>query len=98
MSEQQYDNTNRGVLFKNNKKDTDRHPDYTGNINVDGVEFFISSWIKESSKGNKFMSLSVTKKDKQPTQHSVDKQNGYQPQSTGVNPDVEEELDSDIPF
>lgn len=64
------DNTNRGVLFKNQRKQSDRHPDYTGSINVDGVEHFLDAWIKKSGKGETFMSLSVKRKDKQPQQGS----------------------------
>lgn len=60
-----FDNTNRGVLFKNQKKTTDKHPDYNGSINVDGKEMWLSAWIKESKNGGKFMSLSV--QDKEPT-------------------------------
>lgn len=61
----EYDNSNRGVLFKNQRKQSDRHPDYTGSINVDGVEHFLDAWIKKSGKGETFMSLSVKRKDKQ---------------------------------
>ena len=35
---QQYDNTNRGALFRNNRKEQDNHPDHTGSINIDGKE------------------------------------------------------------
>lgn len=62
MSQQQYDNTNRGVLFKNDRKDHESQPAYRGSINVDGVEFWLSAWIKDGQKG-KFMSLSVTPKE-----------------------------------
>ncbi len=58
-----FDNTNRGVLFKNSRKTTDKHPDYTGSINVGGKEFYLDAWIKESKKGEKFMSLSCKSKD-----------------------------------
>jgi len=54
----EYDNTNRGVLFKNDRKENEKHPDYRGTINVDGHDFEISAWIKDGKKG-KFMSLSV---------------------------------------
>ncbi len=59
-----YDNTNRGVLFKNDRKDQDSHPDYKGSININGTEFWLSAWIKDGQKG-KFMSLAVKPKDAQ---------------------------------
>jgi len=62
----QYDDTNRGALFKNDKKATDNHPDYRGNINVGGQEFWISAWLKTAKSGVKFMSLSVNAKEEQP--------------------------------
>jgi uncharacterized protein (DUF736 family) len=60
-----YDDTNRGALFRNDKKESERHPDYRGSINVNGEEFWISAWLKESKSGTKYMSLSVTPKDEQ---------------------------------
>ena len=58
----QYDNTTSGVLFKNDRKESEKHPDYTGKINVNGEEFWLSAWIKSGQRG-KFMSLSVKRKD-----------------------------------
>ena len=60
-----YDNNLRGVLFKNNDKQKETHPDYKGSVMVDGVEYWLSSWIKTSKKGDKFMSLSVQPKQQQ---------------------------------
>ena len=54
---------NSGVLFKSDKKDNERAPDYKGNIMVDGQEYWLSAWIKISKDGNKFMSLSVKNKN-----------------------------------
>jgi uncharacterized protein (DUF736 family) len=62
MSDREYDNTNRGALFKNDKKESDRHPDYRGSINIDGKEFWLDAWLKTSKAGKKFMSLSVKPK------------------------------------
>ena len=47
-----------GVLFKNDRKEKDTHPDYKGSINIDGVDHWLSAWIKDGKNG-KFMSLSV---------------------------------------
>lgn len=60
-----YDNTNRGALFKNERKEKETQPDYTGSLNVDGVEFFLDAWLKTADSGRKFMSVSVKRKDKQ---------------------------------
>jgi hypothetical protein len=53
---------NSGILFKNDRKETESHPDYVGTLNVAGAEFFINGWIKQGAKA-KFMSLSVRPKD-----------------------------------
>lgn len=69
-----YDNTNSGVLFRNDRKESDRHPDYRGTIHVkcpvSGVvtEYWLSGWIKTAgmsarNPGSKFFSLAVTAKD-----------------------------------
>ena len=57
-----YDNTNRGVLFKNEEKRGERDPDYRGNINVAEDEYWLNAWIKTSKEGKKYMSLSVQPK------------------------------------
>lgn len=58
----QFDNTNRGVLFINDRKEQDNHPDRKGSINVEGKEYWLSAWNKETAKGDT-ISLSVTPKD-----------------------------------
>jgi len=57
-----YDKTNRGVPFRNTDKEDPKHADYSGNINVDGQEYWLNAWIKESKNGMKFMSLSIKPK------------------------------------
>lgn len=59
-----YDNTNRWTLNKNDRKEKDSHPDYKGSINVDGVDYWLDGWIKESANG-KFISGSIKPKDQQ---------------------------------
>jgi len=64
MSEQ-YDNNLRGALFKNNKRTEERQPEYTGNCEIDGKEYWVSAWVRESKNGNKFFSMSYTPKEQQ---------------------------------
>ena len=58
----QYDDTNRGALFKNDKKETDKHPDYKGPMNFNGEDGYLSAWLRESKDGKKYMSLSWSRK------------------------------------
>ena len=58
----QYDDTNRWILFKNERKENDKHADYSGTLNVDGREFWINGWVREGAKG-KFFSGSIKAKE-----------------------------------
>lgn len=49
-----------GSLFKNDRKVSENHPDYTGTILVNGKEHFLSAWVKEGKSG-KFFSVSIGK-------------------------------------
>ncbi len=79
-----YDNELRGVLFKNDRKESDNHPDYKGSAQVDGVDYWLSAWVKTGAKG-KFMSLSLKPKDapknppaREPVKQSRDQQRAKQ--------------------
>ncbi len=56
-----------GVLFKNDRKETERHPHYTGNATINGVEYWVSGWVNTSDKGTKYMRLAFTVKEKTET-------------------------------
>ena len=73
---------NSGVLFKNDKKVNDTHPDYKGSIMVAGTEYWLSAWIKEGKNG-KFMGLAMMPKDAA----------GVAPQAK-----AQPSVDQDIPF
>jgi hypothetical protein len=76
---------NSGVIFRNDKKVNDTHPDYKGSIMVAGVEYWISGWIKDGKSG-KFMGLAVMKKDESRV-----------PVKSNTSNSVAD-MDSDIPF
>ena len=46
-----------GALFKNDKGDNEKRPDYRGTALIAGVEYQIASWIAESKYGKKYMQL-----------------------------------------
>ena len=82
-----YDNTNSGALFKNDRKEKDTHPDYTGQINAGGVDYWLSAWVKEKN-GRKFFSMSLKPKEAKVEQAPPPaKPQAAQPQ-----------LDDEIPF
>lgn len=58
-----YDDSNRGALFKNDRKERENQPDYTGSLNVGGRDFWLSAWLQKSKAGKPYMSVSVTPKD-----------------------------------
>jgi hypothetical protein len=58
----EYDNTNRGTMSRNRRKELDTHPDFAGSINIEGVEYWLNGWVKDGKNG-KFFSLSVRPKD-----------------------------------
>jgi hypothetical protein len=58
MMPEKYDNELSGALFTNFKKETDNQPDYNGSCHINGVEYWISGWIKKPKSGGKnFLSL-----------------------------------------
>ncbi len=63
-----YDNTNRGSIWKNEKKEKDSHPDFTGSLNVGGVEYWVSAWKRKEGAAAKApaLSFSIKPKDEQP--------------------------------
>jgi hypothetical protein len=63
-----YDDRNRGALFRNDDKDPndDRDRDYNGTLDVEGTEYWISGWVRTSRNGKKYLSLSVKPKQDKP--------------------------------
>ena len=80
----EYDNTNRGRLFKNDRRTKETQPTHKGDLNVNGVEFWLSAWSKTSQAGNKYLSISVAPKEEQ---------SAPAPQST-----MADDFDDDVPF
>ena len=58
---------NSGTISKNDKGDNPKRPDYKGSGEIDGVEYWLSGWVKTGQNGS-FLSLSFKKKDEKPQQ------------------------------
>jgi hypothetical protein len=79
---------NSGSLWVNDRKEKDTHPDRTGTVKIRGQEFFISGWLKETSAGKKYLSLSF--KPKMAQDHKGGTKN---PPAQGFD-----DLDDPLPF
>ena len=79
----QYDDNNRGPIYKNDRKEKDSDPDYKGSLNVEGVEYWVAIWVNTSKSGMKYMSQRITKKDAPATPKTAT---------------VQDVTDEDIPF
>lgn len=84
----QFENKNTGVFFKNDRKNEEKHPDYTGTYwDKDGVEHYADMWLKKSNKsGASFLSF-----------RTKPKQAKAQKQEFSDRP-LSETLDDGIPF
>jgi len=70
-------------LFKNDKGDNDKRPDYRGDgLDLEGNPIEVAAWIKEGKKG-KFMSCTIKLLDS-----STKKQLGTVSHGKKVDPDV----------
>ena len=62
-----YDNNNRGSIWKNEDRKSDTHPQFKGSAEVNGVEYWVSGWLRKEGANPKApaMSLSFTAKEQQ---------------------------------
>jgi len=97
-----------GALFKNRKKQNERQPDYTGNIEMDadvvkdlmaqvneGVKHpkaDLSAWIRQSKSGMNFLSLNSSIYYERNGGHNKSSNNSNN-QTSGLD-----DMDDEIPF
>ena len=86
----EYSNENRGSIWPNDKKLTEKHPDFTGSINVEGVDYWLSGWKRKEGANPKapVLSFSIKRKDE------VKKE----PKADIPNPGNAEAYFDDLPF
>lgn len=81
-----YDNSNRGAVWKNDRRSSEKHPHLTGTCDIDGTEYFVNIWKNDVSENPKkpILSLSFAKKQQKAP---------AEPQAKPLDVDFE-----DIPF
>lgn len=94
-----HDNTNRGAVWRNEKRDKDSHPDFTGSLNVDGVEYWVSAWKRKLGAAAKAPALSFSIKPREDQQRPA----AASPRAPTKWPDPISsgrgaDLDDDVPF
>lgn len=90
-----YDNTNRGQIWGNDKKEKDTHPDFKGSINVEGKEYWLSAWKRKPDANPKApaLSFSIQAKEEAHQQGMAQAQQAAAPQPAGGSFE-----DDSIPF
>jgi hypothetical protein len=93
---------NTGTLGVNNRKETEKHPDYSGSMRIDGRDYWISGWKKiKQADGSNFISLAFKPKDgtaARPEQFAKAAQDAFGlPETPAVKTRVIDP-DSDLPF
>jgi len=55
----EYDNSNRGAIWKNDKKETEKHPDFTGEAKITAPgDYWVSAWKRKPGASDKSPALS----------------------------------------
>lgn len=85
----EYDNTNRGAIWKNKDKVEDKHPDFKGSLNVGGVEYWVSGWKRQEGASEKAPALSFRVQPKDERAKPPARPSGAGPMS---------DMNDDIPF
>lgn len=85
-----YDDNNRGAVWRNDRKEKDTHPDFTGQAKINGVDYWVSAWKRKPDAKENSPALSFSVKPKEERQQAPQQQ-AQQP-AGGADPD------DDIPF
>lgn len=85
MAYEQKDNS--GSIFVNDRKQKETHPDRTGTALIDGTEYYISGWLKQSKDGKPFLSLSFKPKSQE-----------TKPANGGLSGKQSDDFGGDVPF
>jgi len=88
VTNEEYDNVNRGQIWKNENRKTDTHPQFTGSINIEGKEHWLSGWTRKADANPKAPAMSFSVNPKEPKAETINDSNSL----------VNNEFEDSIPF
>jgi hypothetical protein len=87
----EYDNTNRGSIWKNDKmREGKQDPEFTGSLNVDGVEYWVKAWKRKEGASARAPALSFKVEPKEDKRSAPAPARIARPSSA--------DMDDEIPF
>lgn len=87
-----YDNTNTGLLARNENPTSDKAPEFKGSVNVEGVEYWISAWVREGKDGGKLAGKKYFSMKLEPKEAKAPAKPARQSRPS------RDDMDSDVPF
>ena len=60
-----YDNSNRGAMWPNVDRMSERHPDFSGSLDVNGKKYWVSGWRKKEGANPAAPMITFTIKEKE---------------------------------
>tara|TARA_B100001939_G_C16645420_1_gene489460 strand:- start:78 stop:353 length:276 start_codon:yes stop_codon:yes gene_type:complete len=89
MNQNQFEDCGEGVLFTEDNKKSDRSPDMTGSIEIEGKAYRIVAWNRVGTRsGKEFLSIKVSPQREKSQQEPQSSQNQSPPAQTFTNDDV----------
>ena len=65
------DHDMRGALFRETNKKSEKAPDMTGHLTIDGVRYRLAGWTREGKDGRKFLSLAASLPEERSDDRSI---------------------------
>lgn len=96
-SQQQPQKDMSGVLFENDRKQQDSHPDRQGTITIAGVQYRLSGWIKRSQNGKRYCSLAASPMTDRGPQRAPQQRSAPDPERMR-RPEPEPAIEDEMPF
>lgn len=86
---------NSFAVFTNKRKESEKHPDYTGTVMIEGKEYWMNMWQNQAqSSGDTYFSGSVKPKDASYEKPAT----AYVPPKAAPASSFADDLDDEIPF